>query len=340
MLTPEEVREILLPVDMDKLIENGVDADDLAEEFYTDANGVYHYQQVFDKPMEEGGTPFTGLSITFFDNFDQIDSYTEMKDGYPFGDEVGFHESGALASYERTDDKEHYAYTWFENGVLRTVYEWNRPDKTEYYRAKAYDKTGKLIWMHVDCEIKVTYQPDEADSPFEFTFHANGEFRQIKYKAPSARDFYSAIEFGTDGHPVRYDVNPHFNEDSLEKRLRDGYPRCKTFEPGKYRFQDGVLQYYNGTHGTTWLRASGKIHFHEGTDGDKILEYDMGIPRVEQCIYYPSGQIREQYFVSKGKEYYRHIYWHPNGVMREAIVYGQDQTVKLHVKFDKQGNQI
>ena len=340
MLKPEEIRERLLPVDVDHLIEFGVDGDNLADEFYCDENGVHHYQRLFDKPMEEGGKPFTGLQISFFDGSDQIAEYTEIKEGYPFGDSVGFHKSGALASYERDDDREHYEYTWFENGVLRSVFEWNRKDRPEYYRAKAYDETGGLIWMRIHCEIQANYQPEAADSPFDFTFHENGEFRKITYKAPSEREFYTAIEFDPDGRPVRYDVNPHYNEDTLQKRLKEGYPRCKTYKPGEYRFQDGVLKYYDGRYGTTWLCASGAIHFHEGMQGDKILQYHEGIPRVEQCLYYPSGQIKEQYFVSKGQEYYRHIYWYPNGMIREAIVYGSDQTVRLHVKFDKQGNPL
>ena len=47
MLTPEEVRELLLPVDLDYLIEHGIadDSDMLEDGFYTDANGIYHNQR-------------------------------------------------------------------------------------------------------------------------------------------------------------------------------------------------------------------------------------------------------------------------------------------------------
>ena len=52
MLTPEEVRELLLPVDPDYLIENGIadDSDMLEDGFYTDANG----QLVTPEKLEYG----------------------------------------------------------------------------------------------------------------------------------------------------------------------------------------------------------------------------------------------------------------------------------------------
>ncbi len=214
MLTPEEVRELLLPVDPDYLIEHGIDDDsDMLEDgFYTDANGIYHYQRVMDK---ETFTPFNGLLIRFSeDDPDRIEGYSQMKEGYPL-DDVEFYESGALFSYERHDESEHYVYTWHENGALQSVGVWNRRDERDYNRCRDYDETGRLIQQRVKCEIKATYEPDAADSPFDFTFHANGEFRKITLKAPTADDFYTGIELDPDGYPVRISVNPHYTEESL-----------------------------------------------------------------------------------------------------------------------------
>ena len=36
-------------------------------------------------------------------------------------------------------------------------------------------------------------------------------------------------------------------------------------------------------------------------------------------------------------EYFRHIYWHPNGVIREASVYSNSGAVMMHVTFDDKG---
>ena len=79
MLTPEEVRELLLPVDPDYLIEHGIDDDsDMLEDgFYTDANGIYHYQRVMDKATF---TLFNGLMIHFSeDDPDRIEGYSQRK---------------------------------------------------------------------------------------------------------------------------------------------------------------------------------------------------------------------------------------------------------------------
>ena len=139
MLTPEEVRELLLPFDPDYLIEHGIadDSDALEEGFYTDENGIYHYQRIMNK---ETFTPFSGLMIRFSeDDSDRIEGYSQMKEGYPL-DDVEFYESGALYSYERWDDTERYLYTWHENGALKSVCVWHRRDKREYTRGKLYSR--------------------------------------------------------------------------------------------------------------------------------------------------------------------------------------------------------
>ena len=81
MLTPEEVRALLLPVNAEYIKAHGVDFDHLYSEFYYDENDIYHYDRTFDFPMEHGGQPFTGLRYEFFSNSDQLANYTQMKEG-------------------------------------------------------------------------------------------------------------------------------------------------------------------------------------------------------------------------------------------------------------------
>jgi len=170
MLKPEEVRGVLLPDAYIK--EHGVSYYSLADEYYYDENGFYHYERMFDKPMEEGGKPFTGVAFEVYEDSDQIGFYTELKDGYDFGDYVGFYENGALRFYTRMDEKEHYTYEWYENGILKKMVEFyrkrgqtHRSRESEWYEdgvlkketewhekggrffscSKEYDETGKLI---------------------------------------------------------------------------------------------------------------------------------------------------------------------------------------------------
>ena len=335
MLTPEEVREILLPVDVDDLIAHGVDSesDTLEEGFYTDANGIYHYQRVMDK---ETGMPFNGLMIHFSeDDPDRIEGYSQMKEGYPL-DDVKFYLSGALYLYERHDESEHYMYFWHENGALESVLVWHRRDNRDYARRRHYDETGRLICQYVGCEINATYKPDAADSPFEFTFHENGEFRTVTCKAPTTEDFYTGIKLDPDGYPVHIAVNPHFSEKPLGETLK-AYRSIHTFDEKIYRFQDGVFQHDEHTI-KKWCSVNGFVLFRDSKHGDKILDYSYGKQCGHQRVYYPSGQIQESYCIDSHGEYRHHIHWYPNGIMREAIVYSH-YDVMLRVTFDDKGNQ-
>ena len=336
MLTPEEIREILLPVDVDDLIARGVDSesDTLEEGFYTDANGIYHYQRVMDK---ETGMPFNGLMINFSeDDPDRIEGYAQMKEGYPL-DDVKFYPSGALYLYERHDDTERYQYIWHENGALKSVLVWNRRDERDYARSRFYDETGRLSRQAVRCEIKAIYNPDAADSPFDFTFHENGEFRKITLKAPTADDFYLGIELDPDGYPVRIAVNPHFTERTLGEALESSHRWAKTFDEKNYRVQNGDFQYFDQSL-KTWRDVNGNVLFRDSKHGDRILSYYNGIQTGGQTIYYPNGQIKESFCIDSKGEYRRHIHWYPNGLMREATVYSH-YDVMLRVTFDDKGKQ-
>ena len=335
MLTPEEIREKLLPVDADYLIEHGVDSgsDRLEEFFGYDENGIYHYQQLYDT---ESNKPFNGLMIDFSeDGSDRIDGYAQMKDGYPL-DDVEFYPSGALYSYERHDDTECYIYTWHENGVLKSVCVYHRRDEREYFRSKVYDETGRLIRQRVKCEVEATYEPDAADSPFDFTFPESGEFRKITLKAPTADDFYLGIELDPDGYPVRIAVNPHYTEESLCKARESSHHWHATFDEKNFRFQNGDFQYYDHTI-KTWRPKSGDVLFKDSKNGDRILSYYNGIQTGGQDFYYPNGQIKETFCIDSKGEYRRHIHWYPNGIIREAIVYSH-YDVMLRVTFDDKGN--
>ena len=148
MLKPEEVRGVLLPDAYIK--EHGVSYYSLADEYYYDESGVYHYERMFDKPMEDGGTPFSGVVYETFEDSDQIAYYTEYQDGYQFGNHAKFYENGALRCYIRMDEKEYYVYEWYENGVLKKILEmteWYRKHKQNYYRIREFDENGVLRKM-------------------------------------------------------------------------------------------------------------------------------------------------------------------------------------------------
>lgn len=337
MLTPEEIREILLLDNADDLIARGIDSesDRLEEEFGYDENGIYHYQQVYDT---EVGKPFNGLMIWFFeDDPDRIERYAQMKNGYPL-DNVYLYRSGALSSYERWDDTERYMYEWHENGALESVRVWHRRDQRKYCRSRFYDETGRMISQSVGCEIAAAYKPDAADSPFAFTFHENGEFRKITLKAPTADDFYTGIELDPDGYPVRISVNPHYIEDSLDKQLHCYRASTKTFNEKEFRVQDGRLEYLE-SRDKKWYSVNCHVLFRDGMHGYRLLDYRYGILYGPQSIFYPSGQIQEFYGIDSKGEYRHHIHWYPNGIMREATVYSH-YDVMLHVTFDDKGNQL
>ena len=337
MLTPEEVRELLLPVDPDYLIEHGIDSesDALEEGFYTDENGMYHYQRVMDKATF---TPFNGLMIHFSeDDPDRIEGYSQMKEGYPL-DDVKFYLSGALYLYERHDESEHYMYFWHENGALESVLVWHRRDNRDYARRRHYDETGRLICQYVGCEMNANYEPDAADSPFDFTFHENGEFRTITKKAPTPEDFYTGIELDPDGYPVRISVNPHYIEASLDKQLNWYRASTKTFNDKTFRLQDGSLEYLE-SRDKKWYSVNCHVLFRDGMHGYRLLDYRYGILYGPQSVFYPSGQIQEYYGIDSKGEYRHHVHWYPNGIMREAIVYSH-YDVMLHVTFDGKGNQL
>ncbi len=340
MLTPEEVRALLLPLNTEYIKTHGVDEYRLFVEDYTYLC-VRHHGRLMTGHFREGGRPYTGLRYAWDYDADRLVRYTEIKDGYYFGDDAKFYDTGALASYERKDDEEHYRYDWDEDGALQAVTEWIRKDHPEYYRKRKYDADGMLLSMMISCEIEVKYLPNAEDSPYDFTFHENGEFRQITCKAATARDFYSEIELDPDGIPVRFAVNPHYTEDKLEKRLKDGSPSCETFNRSKFRYGYylGRMEHREPKCHCGWDWTTGCVRFRDSKQGDKIFEYINGKQEGKQCIYYPSGRIQEEYFLSAGKEYFRHIYWHPNRIMREAVVYSNG-AVMLHVTFDDKGNQL
>lgn len=355
MLTPEEVRTLLLPLNTEYIKTHGTDRDWLVEDSYRYL-GVEHNRRLMNKPFRQGGRPYNGIAFdVVYDEYfgGQFWRYTEFKDGYYYGDDVIFYDSGALASYERKDDEEHYRYDWDEDGVLQAVTEWNRRDNPAYYRKRVYDiyhNPGRLLRMTLQCEISAVYRTDGAESPYDFTFRENGEFRQITCKAPTVRDFYTEVELDPDGIPVRFLVNPHYTEDKLEKRLKDGSPRCETFNGAKYRldrWSDHVrlrVKTQTPRYGLQWFSADACIRFRDSKQGDSIFAYKSGKQQGKQCLYYPDGQIREVYYLSEGKDYFsegkeydRHLYWHPNGIMREAVIYSNGKVL-LHVTFDDKGN--
>ena len=88
MLTPEEVRALLLPPNTDYIIKHGTEAYQLVEDSYTTYRGVRYHRRLMTGLYSKGGRPYTGIRYVYY--FDRVLCYTEFKDGYYFGDDVAF----------------------------------------------------------------------------------------------------------------------------------------------------------------------------------------------------------------------------------------------------------
>ncbi|MBN1056053.1 hypothetical protein DVW05_11940 [Clostridium botulinum] len=120
-------------------------------------------QQVFDKPMEDGGKPIDG--IIYEKNEDgHVGYYKNYKNGIPNGESVEFYASGRLRSKcimnRGTIDGEKIA--WYENGKIKSkknckyglvieCYEWdeegnliNKKKNLTEGEKKIFDKCEKL----------------------------------------------------------------------------------------------------------------------------------------------------------------------------------------------------
>ena len=339
MIKPEEVPQHLLPKQY--VLEHGVPDQSLSDEYYIDDNGVYQYGQMFDKPLDEGGKPFCGISYDLRDG-DLYLGYTEYKDGWQHGIEVGFYDSGQPRDFSYLKEKEaYYGYSWYENGVLKKRWEHHRKDVPGYERSKEYDEAGSLVKQSIKCEITLTYQFDSPDPAYEVEWHENGEFKRIKRLSAKHYDLYAGLEFDENGYPMGRIVNPHYaaETESPEHYAKVWNIGCFTKEA--YRFQG---EYLIHLYSTGWLPYSGKL-CHRHVDGwiVKVAEYERGLIKGKQQVYYANGKLKEDYYIEKGVEYGNHFWWHENGVMQKALIRSSRLAGSKQVQvicFDSSGNVI
>lgn len=332
MKRPDEISTELLSAEY--ILDHGVSGEELIDEYYYDDNGVYHYEQMFDKPKDEGGKPFSGLAYELRRD-GTIVGYTEYKNGYHHGNDVTYYLSGALRRYSRYTDTENYIYMWHENGTLSFVKHNHRKDDPQYYRIKEFDENGKLIKQTIYCEIHYVYEHNSPNTTHEVTWHKNGEFKLIKNTAPARGIFYSEMEFDENGYPVRFAVNPSYSPDYLSAQRYSDFHHITTFD-NDYRFDNDML-IYRSEYG--WFKYSGKLGFlYKSGEIEKIMEYKDGLQCGAQHIYYRNGGLKEEYYISKGKEYNRHICWYESGTIQEAVIYSRSSTATYRILFDKNGN--
>lgn len=331
MKRPDETSKELLSAEY--ILEHGILVEELVDEYYYDDNGVYHYEQMFDKPKDEGGKPFSGLAYELRNGI--LVGYTEYKDGYQNGDNVTYYLSGTLRRYSRYTDTENYIYEWYENGTLSYIKHNHRKDNPQYYRTKEFDESGKLLKQTIYCEIQYVYDYNSPNTIYEVTWHKNGEFKLIRNTVPTKETFYCEMEFDENGYPVRFVINQNYSPEYLSAQRHSELYHIKIFDKD-YHFDNDVLM-CSSEYG--WLKYSGKLIFlYKSGEIEKIMKYKDGLPCGAQYIYYKNGELKEEYCISKGKEYNRHIRWFENSTIQEAVIYSRDSTSQYHILFNENGN--
>ena len=338
MKTIEEIKKSLFSVKYIK--EHGVSFKKLCSESYIDEKGVHHYDRMFDKPLDNGGVPFSGVAYKVSDNRRYI-GYKEYKDGYQHGADVEYSLLGKLKCYSYADGIRKFCYKFHNNGAISYFKENHREDMPCYYRLKTFDEDGKLITQNINCEMQYFHNFAEPDPNFEVSFHENGEFRRISTSSPDPETLYSCIEFDENGCPTEFRVNPMYKPDHLYARR---YRRGKEVFNGRFRFDGDVLMEKPklGKFNAPLLRYDGKICFMtENGRIEKILDYENGLPLGEQNFYYLNSELRERYFVSAdGTEYGHHIWWYENGIVSKVIIYCAAAEKKYTIQFDESGTTI
>jgi len=79
-------------------------------------------EELYTKPIEEGGTAVTGLIYEKYKN-GNIAYYSYYANGIADGECVSFFENGALENYKQMKKAviSGYSISWFENGNLKSV---------------------------------------------------------------------------------------------------------------------------------------------------------------------------------------------------------------------------
>ncbi|MEO2211603.1 hypothetical protein ABGV40_12235 [Paenibacillus amylolyticus] len=79
-------------------------------------------QEVFDKPIEDGGKPISGLLYERYDN-GNLAYYSYYKNGLADGDYVNYYESGRISSFQKMSKGVITGefISWFENGNHKSI---------------------------------------------------------------------------------------------------------------------------------------------------------------------------------------------------------------------------
>lgn len=298
-------------------------------------NGYNHYERLFDKPMDKGGKPVTGLVYELFPN-GTLSGYAYYKDGYQYGEDVEFYKSGKVRCYTFFTDSEFYLYEWYENGQLKEFSERYRGDNKYFRRTTCYDENGNKISKSVNCEVNFIYRYNEPDNKYDVTFHNNGEFKKIIWKNPDREVLYKSAEFDEKGYPVNLEINAFYNPEYRSLKDNKVHWNVKPFDD-KFRFSGQLLEY---AHSERFFSAfTGKVYFCYPTgEVHKVNEYKKGVLYGEQLEYYKSGQIAGKYYLTKnGKHYGNNYQWYRNGVLKEVTEYKMDGTIYKVTRFDDNG---
>lgn len=301
-------------------------------------NGFDHYERLFDKPMDEGGKPVTALIYELFPD-GTLSDYAYYKDGYKYGEDVEFYKSGRVSSYTLFTDDEFYIYEWYENGQLKEIFERYREDNIYYRRQTCYDENGNKFSKRIICEVDFHYKYNESDSEHDVSFHENGEFRKIVWKNPDSSTFYKSAEFDEKGYPVNLEINAFYNPEYRSLKDNKLHWNIEPFDDN-FRFSGDILEY---AYSEKYFSAfTGNVFFCYPTgEVHKVNEYKKGVLCGEQLEYYKSGQLAEEYYLTKNNKHYaKHCRWYENGILKEVTEYNKNGTIYKVTRFDKDGNKL
>ncbi|HEY2495018.1 MAG TPA: hypothetical protein VGI33_19180 [Paenibacillus sp.] len=105
-------------------------------------------QQVFDKPMEDGGKPISGLLYEKYRN-GNLAYYCYYENGVSDGDFVNYFESGKISSIQRMSKGAIFGrkISWFENGHIKSIAEGKYGFKITY---REWNIEGELITEKIE----------------------------------------------------------------------------------------------------------------------------------------------------------------------------------------------
>ncbi|MFF0829888.1 toxin-antitoxin system YwqK family antitoxin [Brevibacillus sp. NPDC003359] len=105
-------------------------------------------QEVFDKPIEDGGKPVSGLLYERYKNGNLV-YYSYYKNGVAEGDYVKFYENGKVESFQRMNKGVILgkSTSWYENGVVKSIAECKYGFRITY---REWNIDGELITEKIE----------------------------------------------------------------------------------------------------------------------------------------------------------------------------------------------